>query len=101
MLEQIARRLISPAGSHHEQEYGFDLTQVQCASLTNSDLSSIEANVAAQARRVDGVEGVRVRVILDGTFQLTVQIEADLSDDETYTMVFILSANTLQRIVIL
>ncbi len=104
VLELIARRMISTPGSHDEADYGYDLTSLRCASLTDGDIPIIENNVQNEARKVEGVANARCAVSLDDNFVLTVQldVELDSEDDEdtVYTMVFVLSDATRPRIIL-
>jgi hypothetical protein len=94
--------MISPPGSHDEQDYGYDLTSLRCASLSESDIFEIEGAVQAEARKVEGVLSARCQVTLDDKFILTVQLELVLDEDAdtVYEMVFVLSDTTRPRIVL-
>lgn len=102
VLELVARRMISPPGSHDEQDYGYDLTSLRCASLSESDIFEIEGAVQAEARKVEGVLSARCQVTLDDKFVLTVQLELVLDEDAdtVYEMVFVLSDTTRPRIIL-
>lgn len=102
VLELVARRMISTPGSHDEQDYGYDLTALRCASLSEADLYEIEGAVQAEARKVEGVTNARCEVTLDDSFVLTVQLELTLDedDDAVYPMVFVLSDTTRPRIIL-
>lgn len=102
VLELVARRMISTPGSHDEVDYGYDLTALRCASLTEADVFIIEGSVQSEARKVEGVANARCQVSLDSSFVLTVQLEIELDDEEgtVYPMVFVLSDSTRPRIIL-
>ena len=102
VLELVARRLISTPGSHDEPDYGYDLTALRCASLTEADVFIIEGSVQSEARKVEGVANARCQVFLDDSFVLTIQLDIELDDAEgtVYPMVFVLSGSTRPRIIL-
>lgn len=101
VLEHFARRLETPAGSMHDETFGFDLKRYYCANLSAADKRRIQAGVRAEGLKVEGVEDCDVEVIqkTDGTVEITGTLYG--ADDDEYPFVFHLNAESVKRIPLL
>lgn len=98
IAERVLRRLTCPPGSFDDITWGIDLRTVLNASLTSSDLLSLQGAIESELRREESLSEVEAICLLSSDNKLIVSLQLTTADEESFAFSFQLSTAGVEKI---
>ena len=100
IAERVLRRLTCPPGSFDDTTWGIDLRTVLNASLTSSDLLSLQGAIETELGREESLsqDGNQAICLLSSDNKLIVSLQLTTANEESFAFSFQLSTAGVEKI---